>query len=75
LDYKLTYYLQDEEIERAPEGICAKITFSQFVNGTGKLAFCEIGEQVEVKVMIPIEIEETVTFVPAYPQFFPVERT
>lgn len=71
--YNLAF--RTEEIELAPEGIPAKITFSRFVDGTRKLAFCEIGEQVQVKVMIPIEIEETVTFVPTYPQFFPVERS
>lgn len=82
--YNLPVELQDgfynlafrtEEIELAAEGIPAKIKFTQFVDATRKLAFCEIEEQVEVAVMIPIEIEETVTFIPTYPQFFTIERT
>jgi excisionase family DNA binding protein len=64
-----------EEIELSAEGIPAKITFSQFFDGTRKLAFCKIGADVDVKVMIPVELEETVTFVPIHPQFFRAERT
>lgn len=64
---------RSEEIELSEEGIPAKVKFTRFFDGSRQLAFCEISEGIEVKLVLPVETEETVSFVPAHPQFFRVE--
>lgn len=59
-----------EEIEFSEQGIPADITLSRFFDGTRKQAFCTIGENVEVNLMLPIDKEDKVSFIPTHPQFF-----
>jgi ABC-type sugar transport system ATPase subunit len=63
-----------EEIEITEQGIPATISFSRFFDGTRKQAFCAIGEDSEVNLMLPINKEGSVSFVPTHPQFFHIEE-
>ena len=63
-----------EEIKLASEGIPAKISFSRFFDGKRKLGFCEIGESKDVKLMLPIDVEDEISFLPLNPQIFPVRE-
>jgi hypothetical protein len=63
-----------EEIELSSEGIPAKIRLSQFFNAKRKIAFCDLGDGLEVELMVPREAEGEIFFLPLRPQFFPMNE-
>lgn len=67
-----TMAFRTEEIELSPDGIHANICSSQFYNGKRKFAFCEIGDGLEMELMLPIDAEGEISFLPLSPQFFSI---
>ena len=61
---------RSEEVELVEEGIPADISFSRFFDGKYKQAFCTVGEDVEVNLMLSNDQEGHIVFVPTHPQFF-----
>ena len=62
-----------EELQLAPDGIPGRIDSSQFLTPKRKIASCRIEGDLDVRLLLPAEAEEYISFLPLKPQFFPVE--
>ena len=72
-DGSYTLAFRPEEVQLADEGIPATIESAQFLTTRRKIASCRLDENVNIQLMLPVDAEGTIRFLPTKPLFFPVE--